>query len=87
MPLPPVRRQYFEHALNRSPEARQALKKLAIALTALRIERGLSQGELAERAGTSNKTLSNLERGHNWPSMPLYLRLCVVLRAGVPPLL
>ena len=35
----------------------------------------LSQCELAEQVGISNKTLNNVERGNNWPSVPVLIKL------------
>lgn len=40
-----------------------------------RRERGLKQDELADRVGVSKNTISQIERGRQWPSMQTYLRL------------
>ena len=40
-----------------------------------RRQRGLKQSELAERVEVSKNTISQIERGQQWPSMQTYLRL------------
>ncbi len=47
----------------------------------------LSQAELARKIGVSSKSLSNIEAGHNLPSLPVYAALCAALRCGRCPLL
>jgi len=46
----------------------------------------ISQAELARRMRINSKSLHNLERARNWPSLPIYFRLVRELGAGVPPL-
>ncbi len=46
----------------------------------------LSQVEFARTLGVSNKTLDNIEAARNWPSMPVYIKLCRALGVGTPPL-
>jgi putative transcriptional regulator len=41
----------------------------------LRQERGLSQGELAEKLGVSRQTINSIETGKYVPSLPLALAL------------
>lgn len=45
----------------------------------LRMDKGMSQQELAERCGVSNKTISNIETGRRSPSGKLALKLATVL--------
>ena len=42
---------------------------------ALRIERGLSQEQLAEHLDVHQTTISAVERGANLPSVPLLIRM------------
>lgn len=63
------------------------LKILGEQVRTLRKARNLSQTALAALIDMSNKTLDNVEKGRNWPSMPVYIALCRVLDLGVPPLL
>lgn len=51
-------------------------------LQELREAAGLSQGDLAERCGCHQMTISKLERGAQEPAWPLVLALCAAL--GVP---
>lgn len=44
-------------------------------LSALRAERGWSQGDLAERLDVSRQTVNALERGKYDPSLPLAFRI------------
>lgn len=44
-------------------------------LPLLRVERGWSQQELAERLGVSRQTVNALERGRYDPSLPLAFRV------------
>lgn len=47
----------------------------------------ISQAQLAEKIGVSFNLVNNLERGQNWPSMPVYIAICRVLEIKSPPLL
>jgi len=51
-------------------------------LRELRIERNLSQGELADRCGSNRPFISNLERGVKVPSLTMILRLSNALDCG-----
>ena len=42
----------------------------------------LKQDELAQRVGVTKNTVSQIERGKQWPSMQTYLRLLDVLNLG-----
>lgn len=44
-----------------------------------RIEKGFSQGELAELVGVSRNTISSIETGHFNPTAKLALVLCIAL--------
>jgi DNA-binding XRE family transcriptional regulator len=48
-------------------------------LAELREEKGVSQAELAERAGCHRFTVSKLERGDQEPAWPLVVALCRAL--------
>lgn len=42
---------------------------------------------LARAVGCSHQLISNIEQGNNWPSIPVYRRLCKALHLRNPPLL
>lgn len=44
-----------------------------------RINRCFSQGQLAEKINLSEKHISNIERGQNFPSLDTFFRMCEVL--------
>lgn len=48
-----------------------------------RVELGLTQAELAERAGMTQPQLSRLESGGATPTVPLLARLAAALRADL----
>lgn len=48
-------------------------------LRAIRAEKGLSQGELAEMVGVSRNTISSIETGQFNPTAKLALILCIAL--------
>lgn len=61
-------------------EARKSLASNAYAeeagtLSAMRLRAGLSQSQLAERAGTSQSHIARIERGHNDPSTDVVVRV------------
>lgn len=56
-------------------------------IVARREARGMSQTALAYLIGVTNKQLYNVEKGRNWPSMPVYITLCKVLMLPKPPML
>lgn len=45
----------------------------------LRIEKGLSQDNLAKAAGIDRKTVNRIENGHFSPSLDTFFRLCIAL--------
>ncbi len=54
-------------------------KFIGIKLKQARVAANLSQGQLAEKIGISEKHISNIERGLNFPSLDTFFRLCIVL--------
>ncbi len=48
-------------------------------LRAIRTEKGLSQGQLAEMVGVSRNTISSIETGQFNPTAKLALILCIAL--------
>lgn len=52
-------------------------------LRELRLERNLTQTELAERCGSNHPFISNLERGVKVPSLTMVLRLAEALECRV----
>jgi transcriptional regulator with XRE-family HTH domain len=54
-------------------------ERLGLRLKAIRKQKGLTQGELAERIGRSMDAVSNLERGKSLPSFETIELLCQVL--------
>jgi putative transcriptional regulator len=50
---------------------------------ALRIEKGLAQGELAEAMGVSRQTINSIENERYTPSLPLALALARYFGASV----
>ena len=45
----------------------------------------IMQIELAKRVGISGHNLNNIEYDHNYPSLPVYIRLCKELGMRKPP--
>lgn len=78
---PPPRK---EHGLNAA--SRTVLKLFGQAVATRRAERKLSRRQLAEAVEVSYATISHIENGENWPTVPVYLALCRVLKVGRPPL-
>ena len=52
------------------------LQRLGRALRGQRLERGMSQAELAMELGIAQGTVSYFERGVQVPDVNLYLKLC-----------
>ena len=59
----------------------------AAAVRAKRRHAGLSQEDLAEKAGCSTDTIGNIERGEVSPSIDVFVSLTKVLSIDVRPLL
>lgn len=74
-----------QHALNAS--SKSALRRFAVAVTARRIELDISRSDLAKQTGISYGQMAHIENGDNWPTLPVFRRLCRVLRCGRVPLL
>jgi transcriptional regulator with XRE-family HTH domain len=72
--MPPQRR-----SKPRSPEH----AALGDAIRRLRLERGLSQEQLAERAGTDLTQIGGIERGVRNPSYTTLVRLAAALETSV----
>lgn len=56
-------------------------KKVAKKLKVLRLERGLTQAEIAEKAKMSVNYYAKIERGEVRPSVDIYERLAKALKA------
>ncbi|GAA3213163.1 helix-turn-helix domain-containing protein [Nonomuraea helvata] len=56
---------------------------LGVAVYRRRLELGLSQSELAERAGMTQPQVSRLEGGAHMPTIPLTVRLAAALEIDV----
>lgn len=70
----------------RSKSTPRKLKALGKAIVAMRKKQGLGREKFAELIGLSYSNTANIETGQNWPSMPVYIRICETLGIGVPPL-
>jgi len=55
-------------------------RKVAKRLLDLRTERGLSQSELADKAGLDRKTVNRIENDHFSPNLNTFIRLCKALK-------
>ena len=62
-------------------------KKIGKVIAKRRKEKGMTQGELAERLSVSNKTISKWERGNGFPEVSLLIPLCSELDITVNELL
>jgi predicted transcriptional regulator len=76
----------YEVLRNRSledPQVREAYEALepAYQVACLRIERGMSQEELARRVGTHQPSIARLESGRGTPSLSLLRRVAEALDA------
>lgn len=60
---------------------------IGMRLRQMRSVAGLSQPELATRAGLTRAALVNIENGRNFPSIPLLYRLCKTLGCSADYLL
>lgn len=84
--MKPLRR-YVDEQIKKNPEFAQELEKadadvrLAIELARVREQRGLTQRQLAARAGMKQPQIARLEQGGCLPNMNTLLRLLEVLGA------
>ena len=73
-----------EHRLGRGVASRRDLQRFAKHIRQGRAKAGHSQSVFARQIGVSNKQLSNVECGNNWPAMPVALRICRLLGIELP---
>ena len=69
-----------EHTIGKAHEAEKRL--FAAAVVAQRKEMRLSRRQLADAVGISYGQMSKIELGDNWATMPVYICLVRVLKAG-----
>lgn len=62
-----------------SPDIDDYETHLAIAVRNFRKSRGLSQAELAEKAGLDRKTINRIENGHYSPTMSNFFNISIAL--------
>ena len=61
------------------PEPSEVLGNVSDAVKRMRQNRGMSQEKLALKAGTSQPSISAIERGQRHPGVPLLVKLCRAL--------
>lgn len=71
------------HRKDRRPEA----EKFGALVRTLREERGLTQDQLAERAGVSATYIGFIERGDNVPTLTIILQIASALKVRSSDLL
>jgi transcriptional regulator with XRE-family HTH domain len=71
------------HRTDRRPEA----EKFGAVVRTLREERGLTQDQLAERAGVSATYVGFIERGDNVPTLTIILQIASALKVRSSDLL
>ena len=59
------------------------LKKNGRFLSEIRKEQGLTQKQLAEQIGVSDKTISKWECGHGFPDVSMMMPLCQTLHISI----
>jgi len=57
----------------------ELLKNLGVRLSELRLSRGLTQEDLAQRAGISKRSLERLEKNEGNPRLSVFVSVCQVL--------
>ena len=62
-------------------------KKIGIFIALLRRERGITQAELGEKIGVTNKTVSRWENGNYMPDIATMLSLCEEFEISINELL
>lgn len=60
------------------------LRALGKAIVKLRKAQGISREDFANKIGLSYSNAANIETGQNWPSMPVFIKICEVLGVDVP---
>lgn len=75
-----------EHSLHDTPEARSALRAMALDVRARRVALKLSMQALAKKVGCTHYVIAHIEQAQNFPSFAVYLALCRVLGAQRPPM-
>lgn len=63
------------------------IQKFAAAVREKREVLGMTVRGLARKVGISPSQMSNIQYGYNWPSVPVYIKLCRVLKAGKIPMI
>lgn len=58
-------------------------ERLGMRIKYIREERGMTQAELAEAAGLSDRYIRNLERGDRWARDDTVMKLCIALRVTI----
>lgn len=69
------------------PAIRKAMLEFGARLKKRRELLKLTQVELGRKVKISSKTISNLEYGYTFPSIPVYCAICRELQFRPPPLL
>ncbi|GMU63470.1 MAG: hypothetical protein AMXMBFR34_52330 [Myxococcaceae bacterium] len=72
----------FNHASEKPPQS-----EFGHRLVAIRQARGLTQTQLADAMGTTQRVISRLETVADYPTVPLLLELCRVLKVSSDELL
>ena len=80
-------KQIMEHRQNGRMRGYMDQVKIGKFIADLRKEKGLTQRELAETMGVSDKTISKWERGNGMPEMSMLMPLCRLLGINVNELL
>lgn len=68
-------------------EPKNDLEAFATELRSQREKMKHSQSSLARAIGVSSNTIYNIEASLNWPSIPVYISLCRILKVGAIPLI
>ncbi len=69
------------------PRSTRKRDKKQLTLYKLRMEKGLSQRELADRAGVQRNTVMQIENGDCTPNLETVRKLCVALEVELSELL
>lgn len=71
----------------RAQRDKRKLAAFGRAVSELREQRDISRQKFAKKIGLSYSNTANIELGHNWPSMPVFIRICEVLEVELPGIL